>query len=86
MIYAQIYAGHRLHLAYEAGEGKDGASIVRAGYVSAPLCGRKLPPTGYRMTINVPLRNECRACARVWAARVSEANEVERRIRHDLPR
>lgn len=69
MIYAQIRCGQRLHLAYEAGEGRDDASIVRAGFVSAPLCGRALPPDGYRMTINVPLANACKSCHRVWAAR-----------------
>lgn len=69
MIYAQIHSGLRLHLAYEPGEGKDDASIVRAGYISAPLCGRMVPPAGYRMTINMPLRNACKVCNRVWSAR-----------------
>jgi hypothetical protein len=69
MIYAQVKRGQRLHIAYEVGEGKDDASIVRAGYISAPLCGRTLPPEGYRMTINMPLRNACQACSRVWRVR-----------------
>lgn len=68
MIYVQIRSGQRLHLAYEPGEGKDDSSIVRAGFVSDPLCGRAAP-NGYRMTCNVPLANACRACARVWSAR-----------------
>jgi len=37
MRYAQIKSGQKLHMVYEAGEGKDDASIVRAGigFVSA---------------------------------------------------
>jgi hypothetical protein len=68
MIYAQIRSGLRMHLAYEAGEGKDDSSIVRAGFLSAPLCGRRMGQ-GYRMTCNLPLANGCKGCARVWAAR-----------------
>lgn len=68
MIYAQIRQGQRLHLAYQPGEGKDDSSIVRAGYISMPLCGRKAPD-GYSMTINLPLANACKACNRVWKAR-----------------
>lgn len=68
MIYAQIKSGQRLHLAYEAGEGKDDKRLVRAGFLSDPICGRKAAP-GYRMTCNLPLANECRACLRVWSAR-----------------
>jgi len=69
MIYAQIKGGQRLHLAYQAGEGKDESSIVRYGYLSGPICGRPLPPSGYRMAINIPLGNACKSCLRVWAAR-----------------
>ena len=68
VIYAQISSGQRLHLAYEAGEGKNDAGIVRAGFLSDPLCGRKAV-NGYRMTCNLPLANACRACSRVCAAR-----------------
>lgn len=68
MRYAQIRSGQKLHLVYEAGEGKDDTSIVRAGFVSAPLCGKNAAD-GYRMTINVPLANACRNCRRVYAAR-----------------
>ncbi len=67
MIYAQVSSGQRLHLVYEPGEGKDDASIVRAGFLSAPLCGRPAPK--YRMSCNLPLGNACRACSRVWSAR-----------------
>lgn len=67
MRYAQEKAGQRLHLVYEAGEGRDAAHITRAGEVSEPLCGRHV--TGYRMTINVPLANACRNCNRVWRSR-----------------
>jgi hypothetical protein len=65
--YAQIKGGHKLHIVYEAGEGKDG-NIVRAGFVSAPLCGAAVP-SGYRMTINVPLANACLNCVRIERAR-----------------
>lgn len=68
MIYAQIKGGQKLHLAYEAGEGKDKQHLIRAGYISDPLCGRQAP-TGYRMTINVPLVNACKNCWRVYRAR-----------------
>jgi hypothetical protein len=68
VIYAQIKSGQRLHLAYEPGEGKDDASIVRAGFISEPLCGRSVPGN-YRMTCNLPLANACRACLRVFNAR-----------------
>lgn len=68
MIYAQINRGQRLHLAYEAGEGPDDAHLTKAGYLSAPICGRPAPD-GYRMTVNVPLRNACKNCIRVDAAR-----------------
>lgn len=68
MIYAQVKKGQRLHLVYEAGEGRDESSIIRAGFVSAPLCGIRAPD-GYRMTINVPLANACMNCIRVYRAR-----------------
>lgn len=67
MIYAQIKKGQKLHLAYEAGEGKN--EIVKAGYLSAPLCGKRMERDGYRMNINVPLGNACKNCLRVARAR-----------------
>ena len=67
MIYAQVKSGHKLHLVYEAGEGRDDQHLVRDGYVSDPLCG--LQAVRYRMTINVPLGKACRNCLRVYAAR-----------------
>jgi len=68
MIYAQVKGGQKLHLAYEAGEGKDDQHLIKAGYISNPICGRPAPD-GYRMTINVPLANECKNCRRVYSAR-----------------
>lgn len=70
MRYAQIKNGHKLHLVYEAGEGKDMHSLIPAGSISNPLCGIKTD--GYCMTINVPLANACRNCLRVYAARHGE--------------
>lgn len=67
MRYAQYRGGQKLHLVYEPGEGKDDSSIVRAGYLSAPLCGKQ--GGAYRMTINMPLGNACRGCLRVYRAR-----------------
>jgi hypothetical protein len=64
--YAQVKSGQKLHLVYEPGEGHRN-DIVRAGYVSAPLCGRPAP--SYRMTINAPLANACKNCLRVYATR-----------------
>ena len=71
MIYAQIASGQKLHLAYEPGEGKDDSSIVRAGFLSNPLCGKRFDG-GYRMTCNLPLGNACRNCSRVWRRRYGE--------------
>jgi len=65
MKYAQIKAGHKLHLVYEAGEGKDLSSLIPAGHVSKPLCNTKYFTGTYRMTINLPLKNACKNCLRV---------------------
>ena len=63
MKYMQIRGGQKLHLVYEAGEGRDPQHLTPAHHVSAPLCGRGFSPTGgYRMLINVPLGNACRRC------------------------
>lgn len=66
MIYAQFKGGQKMHLVYEAGEGHD--EVIRKGYLSWPLCGRK-GDQGYRMTCNLPLANACKNCNRVYAAR-----------------
>ena len=62
MIYAQIASGLKLHLVYEPGEGKDAAHLVRAGHLSAPLCGSSRFRGHYRMTCNVPLGHACKRC------------------------
>lgn len=72
MRYAQIKAGQRLHLVYEAGEGTDMQHLIPADQVSLPLCGRKFEGN-YRMTINVPLANACKNCARVYNARYKKS-------------
>ncbi|MDE2442006.1 MAG: hypothetical protein KGP14_13365 [Betaproteobacteria bacterium] len=64
MIYAQIKSGLKLHLAYEAGEGRDASHLTPTGHVSAPLCGERSFKGQYRMTINVPLANACKKCIR----------------------
>lgn len=69
MIYAQIKGGNKLHLACEPGEEYHG-EVVRAGYVSAPLCGTPAFIGAYRMTINLPLANACKNCLRVWKSRL----------------
>lgn len=70
MIYMQIYGGQKLHLVYEPGEGRDDSSIIRAGYLSAPICGRGFRKGGgFRMTINLPLGKECKNCRRIANAR-----------------
>jgi hypothetical protein len=68
MVYAQVKGGQKLHIAYEAGEGPDDLHLVKAGYISDPICGRPAPD-GYRMTINLPLAHACKRCQRVYAAR-----------------
>lgn len=64
MTYAQVCGGQKLHLVAEPGEEFRG-QIIRAGFLSLPLCGRRVPPNGYRMTINIPLRHACRNCLRI---------------------
>ncbi len=66
----QIESGQKLHLAYEAGEGKDKAHLIEANQISAPICGRGFNKSGnFRMTINVLLGNACKNCLRVYNAR-----------------
>lgn len=62
MIYAQEKSGQKLHLVCEPGEECRG-EIIRKGFVSGPLCGRKV--SGYRMTINIPFGHVCLNCMRV---------------------
>jgi hypothetical protein len=70
MRYMQIKSGQKLHLAYEAGEGKDKGHLIEANHISAPICGRGFDENGnFRMTINVPLANSCKNCNRVYSAR-----------------
>ena len=67
MIYAQEKHGQKLHLAYEAGEGRTKEALIPAGSLGQPLCGRKV--ASYRMSINMPLGEACKNCRRVQAAR-----------------
>lgn len=70
MRYMQIQGGQKLHLVYEPGEGRDAHHLIRAGYVSAPICGRGFDKNGnFKMTINVPLGNACARCLKVYNAR-----------------
>ncbi len=70
MRYMQIESGQKLHLVYEAGEGKDSTCLIPKGRVSAPICGRGFSKNGsFHMTINAPLRNACKNCFRVLKAR-----------------
>lgn len=64
MTYAQISGGNKLHLACEPGEVYWG-KVIRAGYISAPLCRTSAFRGNYRMTINVPLAHACKNCLRV---------------------
>lgn len=74
MIYAQIKSGNKMHLAYQPGEGWVDM-IVKAGYLSAPLCGQPVPSSGYRMTCNLPLGHACKACRRVARSREAKGGE-----------
>jgi len=70
MRYMQIKSGQKLHLVFEAGEGKDETKLIKAEHISAPICGRGFDKNGnFRMTINVPLGNACKNCLRVYNAR-----------------
>jgi hypothetical protein len=60
MIYAQIRAGRKMHIACEPGEEWKG-EVVRKGYLSAPICGQPMK-SSYRMTCNLPLANACKKC------------------------
>lgn len=66
MIDAQIKSGHKLHLAFQAGEGYDYEHLTPAGCLSAPLCHTKGFRGRYRMNINLPLRNACKNCVARW--------------------
>jgi hypothetical protein len=66
MIYAQIKAGRKLHLACEAGEEYRG-EVIRKGYLSNPLCGQRSEGP-YRMTINVSLGEACKKCQSIARA------------------
>lgn len=70
MRYMQIEGGQKLHLVYEAGEGRDAQHLIPANRVSAPICGRGFNKDGgFKMTINVPLANACKRCLKVYNAR-----------------
>lgn len=69
MKYAQIKSGNKLHLVYEAGEGKDSSALIPIGHVSAPLCNTSHFTGTYRMTINVPLAHSCKRCQAVFRSR-----------------
>ena len=73
MRYMQVNGGQKLHLVYEAGEGISRDKLIHKGYLSSPLCGRKVNNVNYRkgylMTINFPMGNACRNCLRVYNAR-----------------
>lgn len=64
MTYAQIKGGKKLHLACQPGEMYWG-KIIRAGFISAPLCRTSAFNGHYRMIIGVPLANACRNCLKV---------------------
>ena len=73
MRYMQINAGNKLHLVYEAGEGVNSQNLIRAGFVSAPICGRGLKEGGgYRMTINAPLGKACKRCLKLLNKKTPE--------------
>lgn len=76
MRYLQVKVGQKLHLVYEAGEGRPGKELIKKGYLSFPLCGRKLDnyhyQNGFRMTINWPMGYCCKNCLRVYNARHGE--------------
>lgn len=73
MRYMQIKVGQKLHLVYEAGEGKSHDKLISAGYLSHPLCGRKANnknySNGFRLIINFPMGHGCLNCLRVYNAR-----------------
>ncbi len=72
MRYAQVASGQKLHLVFEPGEQTFAGDVIRAGYISNPICGRKVPPKGYRMTINVPLAHACQNCRRVYRSKAHD--------------
>lgn len=69
MTYMQIRGGQKLHLVYEPGEGVDDQHLIKAGHLSAPICGRGFDNGRFRMTINLPLGNACKRCLRVYGKR-----------------
>jgi hypothetical protein len=67
MTYAQFAAGQKLHIVCEPGEEYRG-EVVRYGQLSWPLCGRR-SRLNYRMTINVPMKQACHNCCRIYDKR-----------------
>ena len=66
MIYAQISAGRKMHLAFEPGEEHPDHGIVLAGHLSVPLCNQPMPKGGYRMSCNLSLGHACKKCRARW--------------------
>ena len=75
MRYMQIKDAQKLHLVYEAGEGENEHSLVRAGQLSGPICGKGIPNGHFKMTINMPLGHACRNCLKVYAARQKQGKQ-----------
>jgi len=67
MTYAQVAAGQRLHIVYEAGEVYRG-QVIPEGCLSSPLCGRRAE--SYRIVTDAPRAKAkvCRNCLRVYRA------------------
>jgi len=80
----QIKDGQKLHLVYEAGEGKDDQHLVKAGHISSPICGRGFDKNGnYKMTINVPLGHACKRCLKIANNRLEKVkDQIDDREEH----
>ncbi len=61
MRYLQIKGENKLHLVFEY-----------KGFISHPICGRKIPKSGYKMTINVPLGHACKKCQQISNSKLKE--------------
>lgn len=66
MKFVQIKKGQKLHIVYEPGEGKDDQHLIKAGFLSSPICGRGFDENGnFRLTTNLPMEHACKNCIRV---------------------
>ena len=81
MRWAQLKKGGKLHAVLAVGEHIEGLRLppTSEGGLSAPICGEPTYKGKYYLTINVPLGEPCRRCARVLDAKGLRWNDIAAR-------